>query len=226
MSAITDYYDTLGPQYDDNRFGSSYGKYIHSQELLFFHDHFTVPPSGPVIDLGCGTGRFLQFATDGIDFSEGMLDVARAKFPDKTLTAGDITDSGLPAGAFAKAFSMHVVMHLDHRSTQDFLAEAHRLLRPGGLLLFDFPSLKRRAFGQRKATSWHGSNALGIAQVREWMSAGASQWELVAARGVLFFPIHRLPVFMRRPLIWLDTLLCRSFLKEYASYVMVVIRKR
>lgn len=221
--SIQAYYDRIGAEYDSDRFGSSYGQYVHRQETAFFRKWLPLNPSEPVLDMGCGTGRFMDRATDGIDFSEGMMELAREKYPDKRFHTGDITATQLPDSAFQKAFSMHVLMHLDHRKTTDFLQEAHRILQPGGWLIVDFPSAKRRAFGQRKVNHWHGSNALNTSEL---LALSPHQWQLVAARGILFFPIHRFPVRLRKMVLFFDNLLCRSFLKSYASYVVVVLRKR
>lgn len=221
--SIRSYYDRIGAAYDDDRFGASYGRYIHRQECAFFAKWLPEDPAEAVLDMGCGTGRFMARATDGVDFSTGMMELAQQKYPHKRFHCADITETGLPAGSFRKAFSMHVLMHLDREKTIAFLDEAHRLLEPGGLFIVDFPSAKRRSFGQRKADGWHGSNAQNAADL---LALAPEKWELVRSRGILFFPIHRFPKWMRAPLIGLDNLFCRSFLKGYASYVIVVMRKR
>ncbi|WP_139423771.1 methyltransferase domain-containing protein [Chryseobacterium mulctrae] len=38
-----------------------------------------------MLDLGCGRGRLLNFATHGVDFSQEMLNIAQEKFPYKQL---------------------------------------------------------------------------------------------------------------------------------------------
>jgi SAM-dependent methyltransferase len=55
-----------------------------------------VEPGQRVLDLGCGTGVFLRLAADrgarvfGLDASEALLEVARARVPDADLRAGDM----------------------------------------------------------------------------------------------------------------------------------------
>lgn len=224
MSEIQAYYNRIGSEYDNDRFGSSsYGQYIHRQECAFFAKWLPENPKDRVLDLGCGTGRFMDRATDGVDFSEGMMAEARKHHPEKRFHFGEITETGLETAAFDKAFSMHVLMHLDKATTNGFFKEAHRLLKKEGLLVVDFPSAKRRSFGQRKAESWHGSNAFAVAELK---SRTAGMFDLIEQRGILFFPIHRFPVWSRRALLAFDTLLCRSFLRSYASYLIVVLRKK
>ena len=71
-----------------------------------------------VVDLGCGAGRdYPAFDERGIDYlgvdaSEGMLTVARERFPEATFEAQDLCTLELPArsfdGAFANASLQHV----------------------------------------------------------------------------------------------------------------------
>jgi len=221
--SVQGYYNRIGAEYDEDRFGgSSYGQYIHRQECAFLNKWLPENPTAAVLDMGCGTGRFMNRATDGVDFSEGMLAQAKLKHADKQFHFGEITSTNLSRNQFEKAFSMHVMMHLDEPTTRQFLVETHRILKPNGILIVDFPSAKRRSFGQRKATNWHGSNALNVSDL---MAFGDGNWELVKSRGILFFPIHRFPVFMRKAVQVFDNGFCRSFFKSYASYVIVVLRK-
>ena len=71
-----------------------------------------------VVDLGCGAGRdfpaFQERNIDylGVDASEGMLTVARERFPSANFEAQDLCALDLPArsfdGAFANASLQHV----------------------------------------------------------------------------------------------------------------------
>lgn len=221
--SIKAYYDALGQTYDENRFGSSYGKYIHEQEVMFLDKYLPAQPDVATLDMGCGTGRFLTRATDGLDFSQGMLAVAQKKFPEKRLSLGDITHTDFSENIFSKIFSMHVVMHLSEETTQAFILESYRLLEPGGLLVFDFPSQKRRGIRPHRGGDWHGANSYNLQHIQQLM---AGTFKLVEARGILFFPIHRFPGFLRHFFLKLDNFLCRSFLKEYASYLILVLQKK
>src|SRR4051812_44421566 len=104
------------------------------------------PPSGPVLELGIGTGRIAipvqgqgGYAYYGIDLARPMLEKLREnaaargdhRFP---LGRGDITRLPFPDATFAALVAVHV-FHLvpDWRAA---LAEARRVLRPGGLFLY------------------------------------------------------------------------------------------
>lgn len=101
---IHQYYNDLAKSYDENRFENSYGKYIDTQERYFLNLFFKNKKYSKVLDLGCGTGRLLNFATHGVDFSQEMLNIAQEKFPQKQLKTGEI--SNIPLKKTLAVFSV------------------------------------------------------------------------------------------------------------------------
>ncbi len=77
---ITQYYSGIAADYDQSRFAHAYGKYIHAQEEIILKE---IHLKQPCLSLGCGTGRFMEFAQTGLDISLAMLDQAKQKFPSK-----------------------------------------------------------------------------------------------------------------------------------------------
>jgi SAM-dependent methyltransferase len=219
---ILSYYNQLAPLYDADRFANTYGQFIHAQELRFLEKNM-LKNKQPILDMGCGTGRFLQFAQVGVDISPEMLKIAAEKFPKVALHQEDATNSSFPNAAFAQVYSMHVFMHLDAVTTKAIIAEAHRILATNGQFIFDFPSRKRRNLTQRKEENWHGSNTLSIEDTIQIID---NQWIVKYYEGVLFLPIHHFPKRFRKYLLGIDTWLCKSFLKNYASYLIVVLEKK
>ena len=220
---VFDYYQQLSAAYDQDRFGNSYGRYLHRQEHRFLRRALAPYPPAQVLDLACGTGRLLEFADTGLDASPNMLEQARLKWPDKTLVAGDAQALPFAAGSFAAAFSFHLIMHLSVPQTAQVLHELHRVLRPGGLLLCDVPSgARRRLSGGHHRQGWHGSNAFTLPA---FLELAGPQWRLVQYRGALFFPVHRLPESWRQPLGSLDDWFCRSWAKSFASYLLLGLQK-
>jgi ubiquinone/menaquinone biosynthesis C-methylase UbiE len=96
-----------------------------------------------ILDLGCGTGRFLEFANYGVDISPKMIEVAKTKFPKKEIIEGSVSSIPFPENHFDVIYSLHVIMHLNKEITQAFLIETHKKLKSNGKLIFDFPSDKR-----------------------------------------------------------------------------------
>jgi SAM-dependent methyltransferase len=102
----------------------------------------TVEPGKPVVDLGCGYGRHLRELLQwghralGIDRSALLLGEARLEAPGATLLLGDLRALPLHAGSMAAAFCFYSSMFLGTDEDAALaLAEAARVLRPGGSLV-------------------------------------------------------------------------------------------
>jgi ubiquinone/menaquinone biosynthesis C-methylase UbiE len=220
---VIEYYNELAPAYDQYRFENSYGRYIHQQETAFLKQVLNGRKAANILDLACGTGRLLHFATHGADASEAMITQARVKQSEKTFATCEANQLPFENGFFNTVFSFHLLMHLDNTQVQSIFAEVARVLQPGGLFIFDMPSAKRRQLLGKKVNGWHGALSFTYGELK---TLTAAQWQWKQNRGVLFLPVHRLPNSLRAPLRGIDNLLCRSFLKEYASYHMVVLQKK
>lgn len=221
--AIKNYYNQLAPEYDDDRFNNSYGQYLHSQERQILVRRLGHISKKSILDMGCGTGRFLDFSENGVDFSEGMLGEAQTKFPNHKLTISDISKMPFENESFEAIYSLHVFMHIDLETIENTIKEAHRILKPNGILIFDFPSQARRQLINYKKDGWHGNTSLDIDSIQKWTD---ELFELEGYEGVLFFPIHRVPVSLRSFFIKIDSWLCKSFLKKWASYHFIFLRKK
>jgi ubiquinone/menaquinone biosynthesis C-methylase UbiE len=98
-------------------------------------------PGEQILDAGCGTGRNIgaliraRSNPVGVDFSRGMLDVARRKHPTVPLMLADLQRT-LPfeAERFDAVLCALIGEHLDELLPA--LREMHRVLRPHGRLVF------------------------------------------------------------------------------------------
>lgn len=216
------YYNNLAGGYDKDRFDNSYGRYIDQQEKIIISRLLKDTKKSETLDLACGTGRFLEYAQHAADISPEMLNEARSKYPDKIFDECNALDTQFEDNRFSTILSFHFIMHLDSEATKQFILETHRILKPGGKLIFDFPSKSRRQIIGYKSKGWHASNSLTIEEIKKMCSG---KFNLNFSCGILFFPIHRFPKKIRRFLRNIDSWFCRSYLRKYASYIIVELEK-
>ncbi len=90
-AAIRDRADRLAPDRDA---WIGRNSYFHGNDHRYMR--FLVPEGLRVLELGCGTGQLLAALKPsrgvGIDFSEGMIEIARRNHPDCEFVVGDIED--------------------------------------------------------------------------------------------------------------------------------------
>jgi len=100
----------------------------------------------PVLDLGCGRGEFLALlkqagvAARGVEANGQMVEECRGRGLD--VERGDLVAflRGQKSGALGGVFAAQVIEHLLPAALQELLAEAFRVLRPGGLLALETPN--------------------------------------------------------------------------------------
>lgn len=104
-------------------------------------------------DLGCGRGEWLEiligcgFDANGIDLDEGMLEACRerglpAQQNDALSYLATLEDSSL---AIVSGF--HIAEHIPFPDLQTLVAEALRVLIPGGVLILETPNAENIAVG-------------------------------------------------------------------------------
>ncbi|MFE9186902.1 class I SAM-dependent DNA methyltransferase [Micromonospora haikouensis] len=106
--------------------------------------------SGPVVEVGCGTGRItahlcgLGLGVAGLDLSPGMVAVARESWPGVRFGVASMTDLPLPDAGLAGLVAWYSIIHLPPEALPTVFAEFHRVLAPGGELLLAFKAGDRR----------------------------------------------------------------------------------
>jgi len=212
------YYEELASEYDRSRFNNSYGRYIDSQEREILSRWLDSSQKQSVLDLACGTGRFLSFATAGLDLSTRMIEVAKTKYPDKELIQASASQIPIESGEYDAVFALHLFMHLSKAKIQTIINECYRIIRPNGILIFDIPSALRRKLISYQAEDWHGATSFFMEDIHQLCTG---KWQIEELVGVNFFPIHRFPQTTRPLLLPLDKFLCNSSLKLISSYYLV-----
>jgi SAM-dependent methyltransferase len=103
-------------------------------------------PAGPVLELACGRGEFLDLLRDagiparGVDLDEGMVERATSRGHEVAL--GDAVSylEGVEPGSLAGVFCAHFLEHLQPEDVIRVYTAAARALRPGGSFVAVVPS--------------------------------------------------------------------------------------
>lgn len=146
---------------------------------------------GDLLDVGTGTGRILELLAPqaehaiGLDQSREMLSVARAKLDraglrNCELRQGDMYQLPLSPNS-VDAVTFHQVLHFGETPAAA-IAEAARVLRPGGrLLVADFAAHELESLRDSHAHRWLGFRDT---DVRDWfLEAGLAPGEPVTLPG-------------------------------------------
>jgi 2-polyprenyl-3-methyl-5-hydroxy-6-metoxy-1,4-benzoquinol methylase len=146
---------------------------------------------GRLLDIGCGTGEFIQFAqklgwidTEGIEIVPAIATIAHTK-TGSTIHTQVLGSAKLDYEAYSVITLWDVIEHLS--DIKGNLKEIYKLLKPGGILIlgtvnrngFSIRSLKQNAmtfgppehltFFTQKGTSL-ALNAQGMKVVKQWSS--------------------------------------------------------
>ncbi len=99
-----------------------------------------IGPAKDVLDVGCGAGLALRHYSQrganvvGVDAATGLLAIAQRRVPSAVLHHASLTDMPLADSTFDVVTGVNSFVYVDDGG----LTEAHRVLRPGGLLALGF----------------------------------------------------------------------------------------
>lgn len=109
-------------------------------------------PRGKLLDIGCGSGRFLRrmrslgWDCQGVDFSTQAIDVCRSQ--GLAVHHGDLASAQFSHATFDVVAASHSIEHMSNPDA--FVSESARILRHGGVLVVRTPNshaLGRKWFG-------------------------------------------------------------------------------
>jgi ubiquinone/menaquinone biosynthesis C-methylase UbiE len=127
---MIDQWAVLAREYANHRTG-------YSNELYDMIASFGLKRGATILDVGCGTGIASRpfhangFPVTGIDPSEAMLAQAAESLPNATLVQGEAEALPFPDERFDVVISAQTYHWVDRARA---LAEAYRVLRPGGII--------------------------------------------------------------------------------------------
>lgn len=105
------------------------------------------------LDIGCGRGEWLEvagaagFAARGVDIDDGMLSAARQRGLAVQTADGLQTLRAVADASLALVSAFHVVEHISFDDVRALIAEALRVLQPGGLLILETPNPENLVVG-------------------------------------------------------------------------------
>jgi ubiquinone/menaquinone biosynthesis C-methylase UbiE len=229
------YYDDFSTGYEHER-GLGYHGLLDDLEMQ------VVAPLAAgrrVLEIGCGTGLILQrlarraALARGVDFSPGMLRVARARGLEVVL--GSATQLPFADASFDLVCSFKVLAHVPDIARA--LSEAARVTKPGGQLVLEFYNpwslryLAKRIAGPQPIsdgrteadmfTRWDSPRAVRALLPRDV--------ELEAFRGVRVLTpaafVHKLPV-LRHMFAIAEQRALTSPLRYFGGFLIAIARKR
>ncbi|PYC22947.1 class I SAM-dependent methyltransferase [Pseudomonas mosselii] len=114
--------------------------------LPFIRPLLDLYPDARALDVGCGRGEWLEtlvengFKATGVDMDDGMLEACRARnLPAEKADALSFLQT-IPSDSYCVLTGFHIAEHLRFDDLKALVAQAHRVLKPGGLLILETPN--------------------------------------------------------------------------------------
>ncbi|SNT65795.1 Methyltransferase domain-containing protein [Asanoa hainanensis] len=133
-------YDVVAAGYSARFANDLPGEPVKRSMLTLFADL----ASGRVADVGCGPGHVTKFLHGrgldvfGIDLSPGMVEQARANYPELRFEVGSMTALDHPDSSLSGVNAFFSTIHVPDANLPGVLAEFHRVLAPDAPLLLAF----------------------------------------------------------------------------------------
>ncbi len=177
-----------------------------------------LPKTGKILEAGCGPGQVLRamqvrgYDAEGVEWAADLVGKVNQFRPDIPIRAGDATALSVPEGSYSAVVSLGVAEHRQE-GPEPFIAEAHRILSPNGVLLMSVPhfhALRKLRYGKAQPDA-EGSRFYQYAFTPEEFSTllekqgfavkaqyGYAFWESLREDFPFIRPLERLPLIGKR----------------------------
>ena len=149
MWAVLTYANKMGNQWEPEEFFAT-GKTMIDLVMKHLDNLGASPSKGNALDFGCGVGRLTQALTsyfenvDGVDIAPSMIEQAKTynQTPERCHYHLNFSEdlSLFQDATFDFALTLITLQHVETRYSRQYLKEFLRVLKPGGILLFQIPS--------------------------------------------------------------------------------------
>lgn len=125
-----------------------------NREIFYSHIDF-VKPGMKLLDLGCGDGidlnHYEELGADvyGLDASEELIEIAKKRLPKGKLVVALFEDIPFEDNFFDVVLSKYAIM--TSMDMEPVLKEVHRVLKPGGIMLYSVTHPLRAFFEKKEA---------------------------------------------------------------------------
>lgn len=140
-SYLLPYHWLISSSYDRN--GRFYFGYIN------FCVDIAKKNGGPILDAGCGDGRFLGELSKisntkiyGVDYSSRAIEFTKLFVPQAEVTAADLSNLPYEDNFFQQIFLIETLEHIPPDKINSILSELRRVLKKDGQLVITVPSLR------------------------------------------------------------------------------------
>jgi ubiquinone/menaquinone biosynthesis C-methylase UbiE len=180
-------YDTVAASYAELLRDSLADQPVVRHVLALFAEKIHGVGGGPVVDVGCGTGRVtrhlcgLGLDTSGIDLSPGMIEMARQEYPGLRFEVGSMTGLDRADGSVTGVVAWFSIIHVPDEAVRAAFHEFRRVLRADGVLLLGFHvgdtvTLRTQGYGGHPMKVYVHKRP--VARVVEWLAGTGFRLEV------------------------------------------------
>jgi ubiquinone/menaquinone biosynthesis C-methylase UbiE len=205
-----------------------------------------LPRKAKILEAGCGVGQVVlalrQWGHDcwGLDYAGVTIGCLKGRFPDVPFIQGDIRALPFEDASFDAYISLGVIEHFTS-GQEIMLAEAARIVRPGGTIFLSVPALNsyrelriRLGTYDRGATKPFFEACYGLAELQELLrESGFEPLEHHYQNTVMTFaqetplrPLYRLLEDTRYPRSAVDRVLRLLLPRRWFGHMLMVVGRR
>ena len=125
-----------------DKYAEQYSEFTFSNILQYELNRFIsfLPKNAKIIDIGCGSGRDVQYFTDygfqviGIDASASMIKEAMKNVPEGDFRTMSMQSLDFPEKSFDAAWVLDAISFIDKSDAVKFLSSLHAILEDNGVV--------------------------------------------------------------------------------------------